>query len=161
MTQRTMFRTVSVAAATLVMASVALEGCDRNDNTPVVVNPPANTDTGAEQRARDMQADAARGMNQAGETMRETGRDVVNATKDAADKASVKVNDALITTTVNTELAKDPTLSSLKIDVDTDAGRVALKGTAPNATALGRATQIASGVKGVVSVDNQLQVEKQ
>ena len=46
----------------------------------------------------------------------------------------------------------------LKIDVDTDKGRVVLKGKAPDAAARDRATTLASGVKGVTHVDNRLQI---
>ena len=83
-----------------------------------------------------------------------------DASKNAADQASNKVSDALITTAVNAELAKDPKLSALRINVDTDNGRVALKGSAPDPDAKQRATQLASNVKGVVSVDNQLVIGK-
>jgi osmotically-inducible protein OsmY len=69
------------------------------------------------------------------------------------------VQDAVITTSVNAELAKDRSLSATKIDVDTDAGRVALRGSAPSQAARDRATLLASSVKGVVSVDNQLTVD--
>ena len=68
------------------------------------------------------------------------------------------VDDASVTASINAELAKDPTLSAIKIDVDTEAGRVALKGSAPDAESRERATRLAQAVKGVVSVDNQLRV---
>ena len=82
-------------------------------------------------------------MNRAGETM---------------DKAGAAMSDAAITASVNAELAKDAALSTLKINVDTTDGRVALRGTAPDAAARDRATALASSVKGVVSVDNQLMI---
>jgi len=65
----------------------------------------------------------------------------------------------VITTTVKAELAKDSNLSALKINVDTDNGRVALHGTAPTAAARDHATTLAQGVKGVVSVDNAQTVD--
>jgi osmotically-inducible protein OsmY len=102
-----------------------------------------------------MQADASRGMDQA----KQAGRDMAQDAKSATDKAGDKVADAVITTSVNAELAKDSSLSALKINVDTANGRVALRGTAPSEAARERATQLASNVKGVVSVDNQLSVE--
>jgi osmotically-inducible protein OsmY len=98
------------------------------------------------------------GAKDAADATRQAANDVKNATRNAADQASNKVADAVITTSVHAELAKDPALSAVHINVDTDAGRVALKGTAPDAAAKERATQLASAVKGVVSVDNQLTV---
>ena len=68
------------------------------------------------------------------------------------------IDDVTIGTKLKAALAADPELSALKINVDTDNGRVALRGTAPSEAARERATQLASNVKGVVSVDNQLSV---
>ena len=76
----------------------------------------------------------------------------------AMDTTKVKIKDATITTSINAELAKDPTLSVLKINVDTANGRVALKGTAPDAMARDRATMLAQRVDGVVGVDNKLEI---
>ncbi|HKX43900.1 MAG TPA: BON domain-containing protein [Burkholderiaceae bacterium] len=76
-----------------------------------------------------------------------------------SSKIGDKVSDAVITTTVKAEMAKDSSLSAMRINVDTDSGRVVLRGTAPNAQARDHATALASSVKGVVSVDNQLTIE--
>ena len=70
-----------------------------------------------------------------------------------------KIDDAVITTSVKAELAKDTTLSAMAINVDTANGRVALKGTAPTSAAKDQATTLAQSVKGVASVDNQLTVK--
>jgi len=77
----------------------------------------------------------------------------------SSSKIGDKVSDAVITTTVKAEIAKDSNLSAVRINVDTDSGRVVLRGTAPNAQARDHATALASSVKGVVSVDNQLTIE--
>lgn len=69
------------------------------------------------------------------------------------------MDDAAITAQVSAGLAKDPTLSALKIDVDTRDGVVTLNGPAPTQEAKDRATAIAQGVKGVSSVMNQLSVK--
>ena len=66
--------------------------------------------------------------------------------------------DAAITASVNADLAKDPDLSALKINVDTANGHVTLRGSAPSDDAKQRATKLASNVKGVTSVDNELAV---
>ena len=59
---------------------------------------------------------------------------------------------------MNGELARAPKLRALAIDVDTAAGRVALHGSAPDQASRSRAAQLAAGVNGVVSVDNQLKI---
>ena len=75
-----------------------------------------------------------------------------------ADAAKTKIKDATITTSINGELARDSFASALKINVDTNDGRVALKGTVPDAAARERAAMLAQRVDGVVGVDNQLVV---
>ena len=83
------------------------------------------------------------------------GEKVDNAIAKTADTAK----DAAATATIKTELARDPTLSALSINVDTNGGRVVLKGEPPDSAAVQRATAIARGADGVVSVDNQLTVK--
>jgi hyperosmotically inducible periplasmic protein len=77
----------------------------------------------------------------------------------AAGKVSDTTKDVAVTASIKTELARDPSLSALAINVDTTDGRVSLRGKAPNAAAVQRATVIAQATQGVVSVDNQLVIE--
>jgi len=85
--------------------------------------------------------------------------DVKAAADSGMGTAKEVVGDATITTAVNAELVKDPSLSALKINVDTHDGNVQLKGTAPDSAARDRATQLAGSVSGVRSVDNRLMVK--
>jgi hyperosmotically inducible protein len=90
------------------------------------------------------------------------------STAEVVDTIKAETQDATITTKVTAELARDPELtaelardpelSALKIDVDTYAGTVVLKGTAPSESAKDRAYTLARAVSGVVSVENQLRV---
>ena len=150
---------IAAAAASLLLASVALVGCNRTDRevartdtaptAPMTVPAAPTAKTQADRSVDAAKSNADQAVANAGE-----------AARNAGEAAGSKVSDAVITTSVNAQLVKDPALSALKIDVDTSAGRVALKGAAPNEAARERATQLASAVKGVVSVDNQLRVEK-
>ena len=142
-----------------LLASVALVGCNRQDdgartaaqkNDPVVAQ--------SDQRAQDAKNRASQGMSETKEAARDAAQDVKQAGKQVSEQAGGAVSDAVITASVNAGLAKDKSLSALKIDVDTSGGRVALHGSAPDAASRDRATEIAQGVKGVVSVDNQLTV---
>jgi len=142
-----------------LLASVALVGCNRQDdgartaaqkNDPVVAQ--------SDQRAQDAKNRASQGMSETKEAARDAAQDVKQAGKQASEQAGGAVSDAVITASVNAGLAKDKSLSALKIDVDTSGGRVALHGSAPDAASRDRATEITQGVKGVVSVDNQLTV---
>ncbi len=86
----------------------------------------------------------------------------VEAAKDGAatamDSAAAKARDAAITTQINADLARDPELSALKINVDTTDGKVVLMGSAPTDVARERAAAKALAVSGVTAVDNQLRV---
>ena len=150
MTQRFM----TLTAISAVVASLALTACDRGDRSTTAT---ANRDaaTATEQTGRSTES----AMDRAKDTTRNMAQDAKDATRSATDSIGDKVSDAVITTSVKTELAKDSTLSALRINVDTDNGRVALHGTAPTMTAKEHATALAAGVKGVVSVDNELTVE--
>jgi hyperosmotically inducible periplasmic protein len=120
----------------LFAAVLTLSACERTQDD-------ATAQQKLDEGVATAQADASAGMNRASE---------------AVDNATDAVADATITAAVNAELAKDKTLSALKIDVDTTNGNVALKGTAPSEAARDRATMLAYSVNGVVNVDNQLQV---
>ncbi|MBT9457661.1 MAG: BON domain-containing protein [Burkholderiaceae bacterium] len=113
----------------------------------------------AEQKSEAAKAEASKEAGDAKQAMKEVAQDAKDASKKAADKVTDAVADAAITTRINAELARDPQLSALKINVDTLQGRVALKGKAPNAAARERATSLAASVSGVSSVDNQLAID--
>jgi len=104
------------------------------------------------------------GRNDDGRTVGQQVDSAIAKTEQKAEEARAEVkqdvNDATITASVNAELARDPGLSAVRIDVDTANGNVALKGTAPDAAAKDRATQLAAAVKGVNGVDNQLVVSQ-
>lgn len=101
----------------------------------------------AETKSAEVKAD----VKQATAELRSEGQQAANA-------AGSALKDATITAAVKAKLAADPTLSALRINVDSAAGHVALSGDAPNLTARERATSLALGVDGVVHVDNRLTI---
>lgn len=141
-----------------LVAAMAVVGCTKQDQANVKTT---SDDAVAKvkQDAKEVGAEASKGITQAKEALTTTAQEAKQAAKVSGDKIGDKLSDAVITTTVKAELAKDKDLSALKINVDTDNGRVALHGTAPNQAARDHASALASGVKGVVNVDNQLTVE--
>ena len=147
-------------ALALAGASLAVVGCDSSDNR--TAGQKLDDTIARTERAADQAADKTARM--AGEAKdRMATSDVPDKMADAARKAGAAVekatSDASITASVNAGLAKDPQLSALEIDVDTDAGKVTLTGPAPSAEAKERAEQIARGVQGVSAVDNRLEVK--
>lgn len=81
------------------------------------------------------------------------------AAEDAAKKVSARSADAAITLKVNAALVADTRLKVMKVDVDTQGGRVSLTGSAPDAASRDRTTALVRAIEGVVDVDNQLRVE--
>jgi hyperosmotically inducible protein len=161
---------MSLPAAGVLLAALALAGCSKHQEEPLAAASGSNTavvsQTPASPEENSSGSNTSTTVADAKQTARDVGQDVKQAgeqaSKDlrqAGSQVSDKVTDAVITTAVNAELAKDKNLSATKIDVDTAAGRVALRGTAASANARDRATQLALSVKGVVSVDNQLTVQ--
>lgn len=134
---------IAAAAATLALAA-----CGQNEDATVG----QRIDNGVNQTqsaATEMKNDA-----------REAGRDMQAAGTEAGQAMAQGAGDMAITAKVNAALAADDQLSALKINVDTEGGRVALKGTAPDADSRDRATTLAAAVDGVIAVDNRLVVEK-
>ena len=139
----------------LTFASMALVGCGRDDDRTAMSSQRDTTVAQAERSGDTAGAKIDRGMADA----RAAANDAKAASEKTAKDVGDKVSDAVITTSVNAELAKDAKLSALKIDVDTTDGHVQLKGTAPSAADKERATQLAQAVMGVTTVDNQLRVQ--
>jgi hyperosmotically inducible protein len=78
------------------------------------------------------------------------------------DRSSPKafVKDSVITTKIKALLAKEKPSTLIHIKVDTDnKGAVSLGGNARNQKAVDRAVAIANGVKGVTSVQNNIEIK--
>ena len=78
------------------------------------------------------------------------------------DRSSPKafVKDSVITTKIKAELAKQKLSTLVHIKVDTDnKGMVTLSGTAASQNAVDKAVSIARAVKGVTSVQNDIQIK--
>jgi osmotically-inducible protein OsmY len=128
---------------------LALGGCDsRNDGTTAGQKVDRTIDS-AKSAATEAKQTAKQGLNEAAQV-----------TKEKSDQVAQKVGDVAITAAVSADLAKDPELSALRINVDTRNGHVSLYGSAPNEVAKQRAQTIAMNEKGVTGVDNQLAIEK-
>jgi osmotically-inducible protein OsmY len=70
------------------------------------------------------------------------------------------VDDSVITTKVKSLLANDDFLKSFQITVETYKGKVQLSGFVDSQKAIDKAGEIARSVKGVKSVNNNLNVKK-
>ncbi len=66
--------------------------------------------------------------------------------------------DSATTTKIKSKMIADKAVNAFSINVDTYASRVTLRGTVGSYAARKRAGEIAAGVEGVLSVDNQIKV---
>jgi osmotically-inducible protein OsmY len=119
-----------------------------------------------EKEAKELKVDLKRGADEA----RKLVSDAASDTRHVADKISshsddkadekgrAGSSDALIVDKVKAGLARDGQFDAARITVESSQGRVALRGTVPDAEAVSRARHIALSVKGVSSVDNHLSV---
>ncbi len=135
------------ATMALVAAAALLAACDRGDGRT------------AGQQVDNAIASTERHADQAGDKAREMGQETGRKIEDAADAVADKSRDIATTGSVKAKLAADDQLSALAIDVDTDAGRVVLRGSAPDAASRDRAGELARNVDGVSAVNNELKVQ--
>jgi len=145
---------MTLAAIAAAVAALGTAGCGQRDQSERM-----GDQSGSSQSGREMGQSTRPGTDQTMPSSRSADQGTTPSADSNSSKIGDKVSDAVITTTVKAEIAKDSSLSAMRINVDTDSGRVVLRGTAPNAQARDHATALASSVKGVVSVDNQLAIE--
>ena len=157
-----------VTSLMATLAALTLTACGRDDPRSAgqqLDSTIAKVTQKAGEIKAEAQVDAAKAQarteaaaSQAGQAIQQTVDKVVTQIAGSADAVADKVADASITTRVLAELAKDSSLSALRIDVDTVNGKVLLRGSAPSSLARDRATTLVAKVKGVNAVDNQLDV---
>jgi hyperosmotically inducible protein len=164
----TSVKTGSIVAAVALM--LTLGACSKNDENKTAGQKLDGAIAATEQKATEIKAEvkdaAVQARDQSKTAMAEVTADVKDATasaKASGEKTAAtlgdKLDDAAITASVKTGLAKDTDLSAIKIEVDTKNGVVSLMGPAPSSAAKDRATEIAKSVKGVTSVSNKLAVK--
>jgi len=128
--------------------ATVLGACSRDD---------ARSDVRTDNRTVGQQTDAAIATTE--RKASEVATNISQGASNAADAVGSKAKDMAITAEVKTRLAGDTQLSALAINVDTNDGRVVLRGTAPDTAARTQATELARSVDGVLGVDNVLTVQ--
>ena len=153
------FRTIPIAPTVIALAVVlGLGACSKQVDDRSAGQKVDATLAKVEQKTDAAVAKVEQKTDQAMAAVKSSVDSAGTGTGKVLDSAKAKLADAAITTRINVELARDPALSAIKIDVDTSAGRVTLHGTAPDASSRDRATVIAQRVDGVLGVDNLLQL---
>lgn len=153
----TFSRAKTATAVSAIAVLLALGACGKKDETVGQQLDSAVAKT--EQAAAEAKAKAEASVEKAGDAMKNATQSAEASGSKTMDTLGAKIDDATITASISADLAKDPDLSALKINVDTKNGSVTLNGPAPTAAAKDKATSIAKAVKGVSSVDNKLVVK--
>ncbi len=151
-----------VLAAAIIALSLA--ACSKEAEDPRSAG--AKLDDGiakVEQQSAALKAaiktDVQRGAADAGLAASAAVQDLKQASIALREQVGADLSDAGIVTTVKARLAGESLLAAASINVDATQGRVVLRGTAADAVAVARASQVALAVKGVTGVDNQLTVK--
>lgn len=135
------------ALAGALVALLALAACgDRVENTEMPQPDQANVEINRQ------------GMDGAKDSREAAGVQDDNTVRLATGDSSVYDPDVRIAEQVKAALAGNPDFGALVIEVRSQDGEVTLRGSAPDAAARDRATEIARSVREVRSVDNQLSV---
>lgn len=147
-----------IVACSLVVLT-ALAACGKKDDSQTVGQQLDTAVAKTEQAATEAKAKAEISLEKAGDAMKSATQSAEAQGQKTADSAVTLMDDVSITAAISAELAREPDLSALKINVDTKNGNVTLNGPAPTAAAKDKATTIAKAVKGVTSVDNKLVIK--
>lgn len=138
-----------IATPWVVLLVVSQAACTPDNTTKTTGEKMDSAIEQTQQAASDVKAD-----------IKQEASEIRQSTEDAASASATALSDTAITTRVKTRLATDKELESMDIQVQTQEGRVALRGTAPNASAQLRAKELASSVEGALAVDNMLTIKQ-
>jgi hyperosmotically inducible protein len=135
-------RTLAAVAAAAALAGLA--GCDRTDEGgPVSKAPPPQSKAPPPQSTPSMPSQSP----------------TAGLPPKGPDRtAGQVVDDAGITAKVKAALLAEKDVDGMKINVDTSQGKVTLSGKVPDQSQVEKATQVARGIEGVKTVENQLTV---
>ena len=145
-----MNRNLRIRTCLLAAASVSVLGLAACDNP--------NTAENAGRKVDQAVAKIGNKAEQAGQKIENKMDQMAQGAREQTAMASQKLDDAGITAAVKAGILAEPGLKVLKIDVETVQGVVTLTGSADSPMNVDKATQIASGVQGVKSVDNRVAV---
>jgi hypothetical protein len=118
----------------------------------------AACDRHAPQRVATADDGAASSLDLAIARVDEAGLRLTDGRRQDAAEMQASMQDAAISARVNAAMMSDPQLSGSRIEVSVQQGAVTLRGSVPDALAIARAAELASGVEGVTSVVNELKV---
>ncbi|WP_258807886.1 BON domain-containing protein [Pseudidiomarina sp. CB1] len=120
------------------------------------------TEAAANEAAQETEEAAEKAADAAGDAWDETkdaAGDAWDETKEAAGEAGDFLSDAAITGRVKAALVEADQIEAMNINVETIDGHVVLSGIVASADIADLAAQIAEGIEGVQSVENDIEVQ--
>ncbi|WP_417659914.1 BON domain-containing protein [Pseudidiomarina sp.] len=114
----------------------------------------------SQQEQDDTRDKAQSSLEQATEATKQAASDAADFTRDTAERTGDFLSDSAITARVKTALFEADQLSASAINVETIDGNVVLSGVVTTSEEADLAAQLASGVEGVKSVENDIEVQQ-
>jgi len=141
----------------LLVAGVALTGCNRNTDEAGQESPPPNTAPAAPMTppADSAPPPAAAPDSSSAAPPADSGS-AAGTASDMASKAGDAVEDSVITAKVKAALLADSSVKGTDINVETSQGNVTLSGNVDSQAQIDSALRITQGINGVKNVDNKL-----
>lgn len=114
----------------------------------------------SQQEQDDTREKAQSSLEQATEATKQAASDAADFTRDTAERTGDFLSDSAITARVKTALFEADQVSASAINVETINGSVVLSGVVTTSEEADLAAQLASGVEGVKSVENDIEVQQ-
>ncbi|WP_339880213.1 BON domain-containing protein [Pseudidiomarina gelatinasegens] len=114
----------------------------------------------SQQEQDDTRDKAQSSLEQATEATKQAASDAADFTRDTAERTGDFLSDSAITARVKTALFEADQVSASAINVETINGNVVLSGVVTTSEEADLAAQLTSGVEGVKSVENDIEVQQ-
>ncbi|MBR9908340.1 MAG: BON domain-containing protein [Gammaproteobacteria bacterium] len=114
----------------------------------------------SQQEQEETREEAQTALEQATEATQRAAEDAADFARESADRTSDFLSDSSITARVKTALFEADQVSASQINVETIDGHVVLSGVVATASEADLAEQLAEGIEGVKSVENDIEVQQ-
>ncbi|RZQ55766.1 hypothetical protein CWI82_00165 [Pseudidiomarina tainanensis] len=114
----------------------------------------------SQQEQEDTREKAQSSLEQATEATKQAASDAAEFTRETAERTGDFLSDSAITARVKTALFEADQVSAGNINVETINGHVVLSGVVATSEEADLAVQLAQGVEGVKSVENDIEVQE-
>lgn len=114
----------------------------------------------SQQEQEETREEAQTALEQATEATKQAAEDAADFARESAERTGDFLSDSSITARVKTALFEADQVSASQINVETIDGHVVLSGVVATAEEADLAEQLAEGIEGVKSVENDIEVQQ-